>query len=654
MAIIFDNKFNVFQEIEIKEADINSELITFCETYLNSDVYTLHPEYLFQLVIHNKITNIDDIIIEQFKNYLKKIKLNMIKLIKKDNFNLILDLTQLIIDYRKKIDHLYVSINIKKYLYYDLFHNIILTNQQFVNFMEREFYNLIEKEQRAAIKTLIFNVNQITFCNNKNYIWFLKLIGIILKNNIPVIKHTVIHNKIYELKILIDYIMKQTTFFNFLKHEKEHVVYFINDIFIKKLSNYINNENNFEEFCVLIEKKLCDFNFIIINETLIKSEITYKILNYINKNKSKEINFYNIIKIFIKLKEYNLLAPELLLLMNNSIIYNNIHVFINDNICNVDLILKLVPLLINIKDNMLFLKEYHYLLIKRLLSSNVNITNESLIIKKLSEFFGEVYCKKSIKCIEDYNNSEYYLKSLLKSYDNIPPTKIINTSYDSWNIDFNNGFIDSNELIKYINLLNSEFINFIKEYSIFYKNNFNNKKKIVWLFHYGEIEVEYLTYQIKLFPMQLFMLELIDSVDSIPVETLINNILFKNYQKEYLSNILKSLEISGILKNSNNCLTLTEYIYEPNLIEVYYNFSKNLIKPIIIEDLALTKRDILCSQINHYLKDSNKTIKELYDIILKNNKIFTVDTTLLDDTLAYMIKQDYINLSEDNYYKIYY
>jgi hypothetical protein len=270
--------------------------------------------------------------------------------------------------------------------------------------------------------------------------------------------------------------------------------------------------------------------------------------------------------------------------------------------------------------------------------------------------FGEKECKKLLKCVEDYDNSIKSLSNYCKR-DKIRmiDQKMITTSYDSWNIDFNNGYIsshlfdvtdDRNKLLKYMD-----------NYSKYYKSEINNKKKLVWLVHFGEIEIQYLTYEIKLFPIQLLMLEVIETNVQITTEQLKNTYLFQNYQTEYLDNIIKSLEICGILKIVDNRLQLSDTIFETNLIQVYYNCVNNLIRTDtnnIQNELAHSRREIICTLINHLLKKGDKNFNDLFKLISSDIKLFQLDENLLNNALEYMINQDYISKINDDYKKIYY
>jgi len=659
MTLLFNDKFNVIQKIEIEEDyDYQSQIINFFENYIESEISILHPEYLYQLFINNKFKNIDELIINIFKNHLKKIKVNIKNLIKKDDYSIDNGINKLLVNYIHKISYIYNIFKIDKDQYYNLFHNIILSDQIFILFIENEIASLIKQNNSKDIESLIKNIKSININNDSNYIWFLKLIGTIMRNNIPEIKESIIMKQSYEIKVIINYILHLKKFFNFIK-ETEYIIEPLNEIYIEKICNLLVDENNFDEFYYLIDNKWNQINSILSSENLtkvIKSEISLKLNKYIKKIKGEYNEIYKVLKIIITLNEYNLIEPQIFLLFNTPKIYDNLLPFINNNMNDIRLISKLMLSLNHIKEKDLFIKQYHYELIKRLLSNKLNIVNENILLVLMVKCFGEKECKKLLKCVEDYDNSIKSLSNYCKR-DKIRmiDQKMITTSYDSWNIDFNNGYIsshlfdvtdDRNKLLKYMD-----------NYSKYYKSEINNKKKLVWLVHFGEIEIQYLTYEIKLFPIQLLMLEVIETNVQITTEQLKNTYLFQNYQTEYLDNIIKSLEICGILKIVDNRLQLSDTIFETNLIQVYYNCVNNLIRTDtnnIQNELAHSRREIICTLINHLLKKGDKNFNDLFKLISSDIKLFQLDENLLNNALEYMINQDYISKINDDYKKIYY
>jgi hypothetical protein len=327
----------------------------------------------------------------------------------------------------------------------------------------------------------------------------------------------------------------------------------------------------------------------------------------------------------IILNDYNLIESQIFLLINNEKIYNNIIPFINNNIIEVNLLFKLFIFFSHIKEKDLFIKQYHNELIKRLLSNKTKILIEISLLSYMKKVFGEKEIIKLSKCIYDY---ELSIKNTVDFFSNdIHKNTIITTSYDSWNIDYNNGYLD------YLYSKNNDigFLNFINQYNIFYKKKVNKNKKLVWLLHFGEIIINYNNYEIKLFPIQLVILELFNFSESYLLDDIKNNNLFKNYQSDYIDNIIKSLEISGILRNKDNILFLSDIVFETNLIQLYYNCSTNIvtindINSRLNEELAHSRKEIICTLINHLLKKGNKNYNELFESVksIENTEFFAL------------------------------
>ena len=671
---IFYDKFNVIQKIIIKEDyDYDEQIINFFENYIKLEINILHPEYLNQLFINNKFENIDKLIINIFKNHLNNIKINIKNLIKKDMYTIETGINKLLSNYLNKINYIYNIFKINKELYYNLFFDIIISDQIFIIFIENEIslyiqdfkkYNFLSTYKNdnklyqnfLNIKVFLINLKLLNLYNNNNNIWFLKLIGNVIKNNIPYIKENIIMKESYNIKIITNYIFTTKEYFNFLNEEIIYLIEPLNEILVNEIINLSKNENNFDEFYYFIKLKwkniysiinLLHSNYIY----MIKSEFSLKINKYIKNVTGSYNEISKLLEIIILLNENGFIESQLYLLFNDYKIYNNLLLFINNNyIDNIKLVTQLLLCLNNLKEKDKFIQDYYNELIKRLLSNKVNIINENLLSLFIIKIFGEKETKKILNCINDYDSSLKLLYNF--NNNNKYNLNILVTSYNSWNINYNNGYLDYD-----INDNNFELLNIMNEYNEYYKKNNNNNKKLIWLLQFGEIEIEYNNYQIKLFPIQLLILELFDFSESYSIEDIKNNTMFKYYLTEYLDNIIKSLEISGILKNNNNILYLSDIIFETNFIQVYYNYINNIFKiePLHFqEDLTYSRRDIICTLINQSLKKSSKNLNELFNSINENIKLFQLDNHLLNNSLEYMINHDYINLVDDKYNKLYF
>ncbi len=656
MTLFLNNKFNVIHNYEKDEDfDYKSQVINFVENYLESEISIVHPDYLYQITINNKYENMDNQILVIFKNYLKKLKVNVKNAIKRDDFSIEKGLNKLIQNYIHKINYLNAIFKINKSEYFNLFHNTIISDQIIVSFIESELAS-ISNNINEEIKTLIKNIKVVNEETNENYIWFLKLIGTIIKDNIPEIKENINIKQLYEIKLISNYIINIKKIYNFIGTDTDYVIEPIIEIYMEKIKTFISNENNFDDFYVLIEHFWKDIrNVLSFNDSIntIKNDIAIKVQKKAKNLDNDTQEAFRIIKLIILLHEYKIAENQLYLLFNNEKISNHIIKYISHNITNdFELANKLLLLLNNIKEKDVFIQKYHNELIKRLLSTKTIISLEKKLAETLCRVFGEKEIKKINKCINDYITS--CEQNAIFGPQQFTTT-MITTSYEAWNINYNNGFLDKlSDSVNYTNGL----LNFIDNYSKFYKSIINDKKKLIWLLQYGEVEVEYNNYTLKMLPLQLIILEMFNTNTTLSIKDILTTKLLSNYQSEYLNNIIKSLVISGLLVNNNNNLTLTTNVNNTDLINSYYNCNNGISSEeitISVDELIVTSRkDITCAWINSILKKGDKTFDELFNIISCEIKVFPLDKTILQEALNYMIKQDYIRKSDDCYVKIYY
>lgn len=670
MTLLFNNKFNIIQEYSFdNDNNLNlSHIVNYFENYLESDINIIHPEYIAQLYnnTNHNISNIDNTILDIFKNHLKKIKIPIQSLIKKEEYTIETGINKLLVKYRNKIIFINNIINIDINRYYSIFHNIILTDQLIILFIENELPEIIKQNNTKDLVLLITHISNITI--NDDYIWFLKLIGKIIRNNIPTITENIIMKNSYEIKIISNYILNINNIFNFLKDKIQYITMPLNDVLFEKINSIIKEEDNFIEFYYLIKEFFKSYNlknFSDILKITIRNQISLRLTKYSKKIDDYDDNqIFKIIEILILTNEYQIINIPISVLLNIDKIYDNIIPFINYNINN-PIIFKLIDIIYNIKNIDKFIIQYHTELIKRLLSDNINLKHETTLVSLLVNKFGEKINIKLLKCITDYKLSVSILSRFIsntspysnESYIKNDTLKIITTSYDSWNINFNNGYIDTTEFLL-LPLLSTGLYSLMREYSSEYSMFTNCKKKYIWLLQFGEVIIEYNNYQIKLLPIQLMILELFNVTESFnisKIKTTFSNV-FKNYQFDYLLNVIKSLEISGIVKNIEDTLHLSDTVYNTDLITLYYNClnQKIIINNNIEDEIAHTRNDIICSLINSSLKKGAKNISELFDEITQNIKLFSVDIKLIEKSLEHMIKYDYIEEDNSKYRKLYY
>ena len=73
LIIIFmalHDKFNIISEFNSNNSIDASQINNFIENYLESETYIIHPDYIHQLVWHNKISDCDKLIDSNMKKHL--------------------------------------------------------------------------------------------------------------------------------------------------------------------------------------------------------------------------------------------------------------------------------------------------------------------------------------------------------------------------------------------------------------------------------------------------------------------------------------------------------------------------------------------------------------------------------------------------------
>lgn len=644
---MFNDKFNIIQKLNDNKINYNACVSSFVENYLESEIIIIHPDLLYQFNNYN-----NDIIINLFKNYLKKLKVNVKNLIKKGEFSIKLGLNKLIENYIHKIKYFETIIKLNKTEYYLLFNSIIISDQIIISFLESEL-SIITPESTEDLKILLTNIKKINENNKDNYFWFLKLIGTILKTNIPEIKENIILKELYNIKLMTNYIIDIKKCYSFLNCNITYLLETINDNYLDKIITLITTNPTIEVLYNLFEYQWKNIDYALTNNELlikqVKNEIGLCITNIVkNINEINEI--YKLIKLFVILNDNKLLENHLLILINNPKICNNIISYINHFI-NDKQTYKILFLAKHLKEKDVFLQSYQSNLIKRLLSYDVIFSNEKIMLDNLNNIFGEKEVNKIKKIISDYEMSIKITKELDNYSNTTIYNKLIITSYDVWNINFNNGFIDGKNYTHNLDKDNNCLNKYINNYTKIYKEHQN--KNLLWLLHYGEVNVTYNNIDLIMLPIQLFILELFNQTNKIELKTILENKLLQNYPTEYIKYIIESIEISGLLANNNDILTLTDNIYCSNLINIYYDHINETPK-ILENDLVHSRKDIICTLINHFLKIENKSYELLYNDVMENNKLFSLDKQTFQNAINYMIKQEYIDYDTTTFKKIYY
>ncbi len=644
------DKFNIILDINSKNPTTElidaSQINNFIENYLESETYIIHPDYIHQLIWHNKILDCDKLIDTNMKKHLKQIKTNITNFIKKGDFDISFGLNKLIKSYHEEIKYLNTLFNSNNYQQYEsLFQNNILSDPFLLSYLENEFSTL-DINKKEEIKTLIYNIKKLYVNTNENYIWFLKFIGTTLRLTIPEINLTIPNKQSCEFMMLINYISEINSYYSFLGWEKKNITSSLNDILYDKFMELLNIED-FLQLHTLLKSKWYEINKLIANDSVnkkIKVEFSIILSKYVKKiKKYSQEEIYNLLNLVLFTNKIGLVESYILNIFHSPIILENIIILINSNIIsNIEFIINMIPFFSNIKEKDVFICEYQKHLIRRILSHDTLIENERTIVNMMIPVFGEKHIKKLSKIINDYQNSllDYH------NYNSINQQKleVITTSYSNWDINWSNGFVNS-----YTS--SSQLGNYIETYNKFYQKRYKDKRKLLWLPQYGEIEIEYSGIKITLLPIQLMVLELFENKETHDEKFILNQPFFSNYSEQYKNDILKTFESSGILVHSNNNYVLTTNILKTNLINL---IGSPLNSISVYNDLALTRKYITSTCINSWLKKTSLTYEQLFTQLSKDIVLFTLTRELLTETLNWMIENDYIRLENDTYSKIYY
>jgi hypothetical protein len=658
MLTIQMNKFNIINKLNNNENSI-SIVKNYLENYFESDINIYHPDYIYQLIWNNKVDNniVEQLFNESISNVLIQKRQNIRNLIKKDKFDLS-SLNKLINNFNSKVIKLENILFLKKNNMGDNI-RLLLSDPILINYLENEFVNLDD--------TTVSNIKKLTEILSKysveNYNWFLKLIGSVLRNNIVSLFVNIPekYKHFYELSNMTEYLYLVTDIYKFLK---KSILILLNPIYEIILSKFILCINNCEITELL---NLINSNSVIIKKILKENErklimnaISNSFDNHISNIESFDHNkIMYLLKLIIKCSDLDILDKYILLIFENDKVINSILDIIHNKI-NLDIIsLKYIVNHLKIKNKDEFMEKYHKLLIQRILSNEVNIDNEQIIIDELLILFGPKITNKSLKVITDYKNTEEELKNYKKK-TNIEIFNTLTTSYSNWNINYNQGYVTFNiqnemndKIIEFDNKENAikliELETFIINYDKYYNSIYNHKRKLLWLLQYGEIEITYNNIEITLLPIQLMILELYNIKYTFTFNEIYNQKFFINYSNKFKEDIVNSLINGNILFQDNNKLYLNENNItniSTNLIDVYLNNIISETKPIQNE-LAHDREDIVKTLINHNLKITPIDKDILFNKLENNISVFKLTLDIYNNAVNKMIKYDYITIDNN-------
>ena len=653
--------------IDNNNINYNSIIKNYLENYFELSTNMYHVSYLQQIIWYKLVDaeEIKYIYNDIIDKHIIQTKQHIKKSIKNDNFSLLI-LKQIFMKFNCKISKIVflLKLNINNS---SMFIMKILNEPILFNYLEQELCNL-DSETVNSVKfiiTIIKPKQNEWFIKSNDLIWFLKLIGNSLKNNAIKLFNIDInipekYKLFYKLNNLIDYRLKIINIYehiimsvasnNLFEPINELLYDAFNDVIpLCNITELINLINNNYKFITNNRNKFEQSIFIYLQKT---------IKTYINDFTSQDIlNFLNLISICSNLK-LNLVNDIFL-----SIIFSNdklinmildvIHNYINTDF---KFIKDIVSFIKSIPNKDVFISNCHRLLIQRILSNQTNIDNESSLIRLfLDNGIGLLNIYKLHTVIIDKRESD----STLINYHNITGKynfDNIVTSYANWDINYNQGYITFNNIITN-NTVTNTITTYILDYQEYYEKIHINKRKLIWLLQYGEVNITYNNIEIILLPIQLLVLELFNDNERISLNNIKSQDFFNNYSTKFKDDIINSLINGKILffsdidilelSNSNNISN--------NLIDIYLH--NNICKTIFINpdiELAHNREDIIRCLINHHIKIEPKNKNDLYKLIEQKITLFRLTDELFNKALDMLLKLDYIIIEDNKYIKCIY
>ena len=691
-----EDKFAIIQN-DISNLS-NDELISKLDNYfenlfLNSNQRVFHIDLILQIIRFRKDIDVSEIILRHLDNYLKEKKISIRNSIKKGNFEIDSGLNSLIKNYFDKINICYSFISdnqkIMSYGLSQLYHKII-TDPSLLTFLTYEISSL-EESNINSIKKLTTVMKKISIVNPdiKSYQWFLFLIAssirTIMDKNInktyPISNEN--YQQIINFKENLSLYQKVETFYSYIGNDiriiTNSIISILFDSFIK-----IMNSCSLLELYYLIEYNKNIFETIFKYDTDLNHQFTNQLFVFIIRiEENKQINLKNFIKCFQTI--HDLLLPS-----GNSRDIINMHIsdiFSNENsqkllldTININIITNKINDLSNIlyfcsniKNKDIFIEKYNHMLINRLIYKP-NILIERKYYDVLQYIFGDKLLYKTNKILIDIectiHDKENFIKlsDVIKkenkpyqdlngyNYDIVNIMNVITSSYNNWDANYSEGIIPNDFLKKYKNayiLLNMMYI-----YSEFYKLRYENKRKLNWYPHFGEIVFDFNGIEFKMLPIQFIILEHIYKVNKISKNDLINFQIFSGYNEHFKKSIVSSLLLGGIiiLEDSNIKINSDISKITTNYIDLFFTSSGyadiwNIRRE---NELILSREEVLSTWINHFLKKELLEKIELMSKIKKSMDLFEFNIDFLDNVINDMITKDYIKYNKEKLEKIIY
>ena len=691
-----EDKFAIIQNdvYNLSNDELISKLDNYFENlFLNSNERVFHNDFIIQIIRFRKDIDVSEIILRHLDNYLKEKKISIRNSIKKGNFEIDSGLNSLIKNYFDKINicSFFISDNekIMSYGLSQLYHKII-TDPSLLTFLTYEISSL-EESNVNSIKKLITVMKKISIVNpdTKSYQWFLFIIASSIKTIMDknINKTYPISNENYQqiinFKENLSLYQKVETFYSYVGIDIRIITDSITGIIWSSFIKIMNSCSSIELYYLI------EYNKNIL-KTIITTDLNHSFTNQVfvfiilqeekHKNSTNLINF---IKCFQSIHELvlpsgnsrNKINSKISEIFSNEDSQNILLETINKTILTekINNLYDILYFCSNIKNKDMFIEKYNRMLINRLLHKP-NIYIERKYYEVLYNIFGDKLLYKTNKILTDIESTIHDKENFIKLSDNIKKENkpfqdlsgynydivnvmnVITSSYNNWDANYSEGIIPNDFLKKYMNayiLLNMMYI-----YSEFYKLRYENKRKLNWYPHFGEVVFDFNGIEFKMLPIQFIILEHIYKVNKISKNDLINFQIFSGYNEHFKKSIVSSLLLGGIiiLEDSNIKINSDISKITTNYIDLFFTSSGyadiwNIRRE---KELILSREEVLSSWINHFLKKESLEKIELMSKIKKSMNLFEFNIDFLDNVINDMITKDYIKYNKEKLEKIIY
>lgn len=706
------DKFNIITNYvnnnttdELSIIDELSLIDNFFENLMHSNERIIHSDLILQILWFRKEIDSSEIILRHLENYLKEKKISIRNNIKKGTFEIGTGLNSLIKNYIDKINtcSIFVSDNQKimsnglSQLYYK-----IITDPSLLSFLKLEISSLDESNVNS-IKKLTYIMKKISEVNSniKSYEWFLFLIAssirtIIEENNnksYPVPEN---YQQIINFRENLALYQKVETVYSYLGNDIHIILNSIINILFGTFIEIMKTCSILEFYYIInnykkIFQTIFGHNNILIQNKKIKDTFTNQFFIFIERiEKEKKLELKYLIKCFQIICEllsnygnsYHIINIKISEIFSNqtsqNYLLNDINININmtkkmNNIHNI------IYFCSNIKDKDIFIEKYNRMLIIRLLHKP-NLSMERYYYNILKSTFNIKLLYKTNKILMDVENTlqdrelfiklAYVVKKENKQYQDLVDYKydnivnimnIITSSYNIWDIKQTEGILDdvtvTNFKDDYI-ILNMMYI-----YSKFYELRYENKRKLIWYLHFGEILFDFNEIEFKMLPIQFIILEHIYKMKKVSKNDLINLHIFIGYNEHFKKSIISSLLLGGIIILEESYIKINSDISKinsdiskitTNYIELFFISSSyvDIWNVRNEKELILSREEVLSTCINHIVKKEPVNKIELMYKIRKSMDLFDFNIEFLDNVINNMIKKDYIKYNKEKLEKL--